>query len=165
MNLDVLARDTALLVLLLVANGSPIVARKLLGKRLSSPLDLGIRFADGHPLLGQSKTLRGVLAAVITTPPAALLLGFDATMGLLIALLAMAGDLLSSFVKRRLGLHPGDRATGLDHLPESLLPMLACMAILDLTLADIALITLAFMLIDMLLSRWLFEIGLRRRPH
>ena len=53
------------LVLLLVANGSPIVAAKLLGRRLSYPLDVNVRLRDGKRLLGASKTVRGVVVAVL----------------------------------------------------------------------------------------------------
>ena len=38
--------------------------------------------------------------------------------GLLVAATAMAGDLLSSFLKRRLALAPSSQAIGLDQIPE-----------------------------------------------
>jgi hypothetical protein len=50
----------------------------------------------------------------------------------------MAGDLLSSFVKRRLNLPPSSRATGLDQIPESLLPALVCRGALSSSGLDIA---------------------------
>jgi CDP-2,3-bis-(O-geranylgeranyl)-sn-glycerol synthase len=157
--------DLLLLLLLLVANGSPIGARAVLGKRMDWPIDGGLHLGDGRPLFGRSKTLRGILTAMATTPLVAHLLGMDWRIGLLIGTLAMTGDLLSSFIKRRIGLPAGARATGLDHLPESVLPLLACAPLLDLGPANVALVALTFMLTDMLLSRWLHRLGIGRHPH
>ncbi len=39
--------------------------------------------------------------------------------------LSLYGDLVSSFLKRRLALAPGTRVPALDHLPEAALPLLA----------------------------------------
>src|SRR5262249_24399228 len=50
----------------------------------------------------------------------------------------MAGDLFSSFLKRRIGLGPSSKATGLDQVPESLFLLLACQPVLSLTAIDIA---------------------------
>lgn len=50
----------------------------------------------------------------------------------------MTGDLVSSFVKRRIDLPPSSRASGLDQMPESLFPSLACRDLLSLTIADMA---------------------------
>jgi CDP-2,3-bis-(O-geranylgeranyl)-sn-glycerol synthase len=46
-----------------VADVAPIAAKHLLGARWQAPLDGGWRFVDGRPLLGPSKTWRGLLAA------------------------------------------------------------------------------------------------------
>lgn len=46
-----------LLFLLTLANGAPVVAKWLLGNYYSSPLDGSIKFFDGRPLFGASKTL------------------------------------------------------------------------------------------------------------
>src|SRR6478736_778738 len=50
---------------------------------------------------------------------------------------AMAGDLFSSFVKRRLHLASSSMAIGLDHIPESLFPLLASRWLLPLNILDI----------------------------
>ena len=92
-----------LLLLLGVANSAPIVAKNLLGTRWSAPLDAGLHFADGRPLLGPSKSVRGVIAAVASTALAGALLGFSLGLGAVIGAGAMLGDALSRFVKRRLG--------------------------------------------------------------
>jgi CDP-2,3-bis-(O-geranylgeranyl)-sn-glycerol synthase len=64
-----------LLALLLVANGAPILAARVLGHILETPLDGGSAFADGRPLFGSSKTLRGVTVSLVATTIAAPLVG------------------------------------------------------------------------------------------
>jgi CDP-diglyceride synthetase len=113
-------------LLLAIANGTPVLAEKLLGRFLSYPLDAGKTFVDGRPLFGSSKTIRGIAIAVIATSACAPVLGITWPTGSLIGVAAMAGDLVSSFVKRRMGRPPSSRALGLDQIPESLLPALAC---------------------------------------
>lgn len=65
------------LILLTLANGAPVVAKKAFGRRLAAPLDGGVRFFDRRPLLGPSKTVRGVLAAILASAAGAPLLGLD----------------------------------------------------------------------------------------
>jgi CDP-diglyceride synthetase len=154
-----------LLILLMLANGSPVVAKRILGDCFSYPLDGNAKFMDGRPLFGSSKTLRGVVVAIVVTAAGAPLLGLDVRIGLLVGATAMAGDLFSSFVKRRLGLAPSRRATGLDQIPESLLPLLACSPALSLTLVDVVVGTAIFFVGELLLSRLLFRLHLRDRPY
>jgi CDP-2,3-bis-(O-geranylgeranyl)-sn-glycerol synthase len=154
-----------LLILLTVANGLPVVATKIVGDSLAYPLDGGVKLIDGHPLFGSAKTWRGVAVAIFATPICALLIGQEFTIGLVVGVTAMAGDLLSSFLKRRLGLAPSSRATGLDQIPESLFPLLACEQLLSLTAVDIAAGTAIFLIGEVALSRLLFKFHLRDRPY
>ena len=151
--------------LLCVANGAPVLAKRLFGNALAQPIDGGIRFIDRRPLLGGSKTIRGLVISVIATSAAAPLLGLPLWIGIVVAATAMAGDLLSSFLKRRLKLAPSSRATGLDQIPEALFPLLACRGSLSLTLADIVIGVATFFGGEMLLSRVFYRIGLRDRPY
>lgn len=154
-----------LLLLLMAANGAPILARYLLGSRWEHPIDGGRRFIDGQPLLGPSKTWRGVVAALLVTPIAAWLLHLPVSVGLIVAAVAMAGDLLSSFIKRRLRVEPSGMALGLDQIPESLLPLLAVRAHFALSIAEILLLTLAFLALELVLSRILYRLHIRKRPY
>ncbi len=154
-----------LLVLTTLANGTPIVAKKVCGAHFSFPLDGGTTFFDGRPLFGKSKTLRGILLSILLTAAGALVMGLDLTIGAKVAIAAMAGDLLSSFVKRRLNLPSSSQALGLDQVPESLFPILACRDALSLTIADIALGVGAFFVGELILSRFLFQVHLRDEPY
>ena len=81
------------------------------------------------------------------------------------AAVAMAGDLFSSFLKRRIRLQSADRATGLDQVPESLFPLLACRNWLSLTAVDIAVTVALFFIGEILVSRLLHKLHLRDRPY
>jgi len=154
-----------LLTLLIAANGAPILVDDLLGRRWAWPVDGGLRWRDGRRLLGTSATWRGVIAAVVVTAGLAFLLGHGLGTGALIGLLAMLGDAASSFLKRRLGLEPGDAAFGLDQVPESLLPLVAVAADYGLGWVDVALLVAAFTVFDLLVSRVLYRFRLRKRPY
>jgi len=153
------------LVLLTVANGAPVIAKRILGSRLAFPLDAGRIFIDGRPLLGPSKTIRGLVTSLLATSLAAPAIGLPWTVGAVVAAAAMAGDLASSFVKRRMGYTSSSRATGLDQIPESLLPALACRAGLGLTVADVTVIVVLFTVGEIVLSRLLFKLHIRDQPY
>jgi CDP-diglyceride synthetase len=154
-----------LLALLVVANGTPIMVEKFLGKFLAFPIDGGATFADGKPLFGSSKTLRGLALSILATTAFAPLIGLDWRIGALVAAMAMLGDLFSSFLKRRMGLEPSRQAMGLDQIPESLLPLLACWFFLPLTIVDVVAATVIFFVGELSLSRVLFKLGIRNRPY
>lgn len=154
-----------LLILLMLANGSPVVAKRIFGKNFAQPLDGNIKLVDGQPLFGTSKTIRGIVAAISTTSAAAPLLGLSPLIGLVVATTAMAGDLLSSFLKRRIGLRPSSKALGLDQIPESVFPLIACCWVLPLTALDVVAGTAIFFVGELALSRVLFRLHVRDRPY
>ena len=154
-----------LLILLVVANGTAVVAKKLLGRAFARPLDGGALFVDGQPIFGPAKTIRGVVASLLATSICAALMGLGWQVGTLIATFAMAGDLLSSFVKRRLHLTSSSMAPGLDHIPESLFPLLACRLLLPLSILDIVAGVAIFVAGGLVLSPLLFKLKLRDEPH
>lgn len=154
-----------LTILLALANGAPLVAAKFMGTRWAYPLDGGLTLRDGAPLFGASKTVRGVVAGICASTVGAMAMGMPAHIGALVGASAMAGDALSSFVKRRIGLPPSSRATALDQIPESLLPLLACRLVLPLTALDIAVVVAIFFFGEIALSRMLYRAHLRDRPY
>jgi hypothetical protein len=153
------------LILVTVANATPVVAKRIFGDRLAYPVDGSLTLPDGRPLFGPSKTVRGLLLALIITAAAAPLVGLDPTIGLLVGATAMAGDLTSSFLKRRFAFAPSSRATGLDQIPEVLFPLVACQIALGLGVFDIAAGVAIFLIGGILSSRVLFRLRLRDRPY
>jgi CDP-2,3-bis-(O-geranylgeranyl)-sn-glycerol synthase len=154
-----------LLALLAVANGAPVVTTKLLKNRMSWPLDAGVRFLDGKPLLGSSKTIRGLLSSLVLTTLASRLMGFGFGIGAIIAVASMGGDLFSSFVKRRLNMASSSMAIGLDQIPESLAPLVAVRSLAPLTAMDIVVATAVFFVGELLLSRLLYRLNIRETPY
>lgn len=142
-----------LVLLLAIANGAPLIARLLMGQRFNQPLDRNMKFVDGLPLLGPAKTLRGVVSALLASMLTAPLFDLSPGQGALFAAMAMAGDLASSFTKRRLGIASSRSAPLLDQLPESLLPLWVLHPILAETIEEAAIAVLVFVVMDSLRDR------------
>ena len=157
--------ELELLLLILIANGTPIIATVVCGDWAARPLDGERVLADGYRLLGNSKTWRGLLVAPLVTGLATVPLTLPVGVGVVIGLAAMLGDLLSSFVKRRLGMASSSMAFGLDQIPEALLPLLVVADRFELSWWAIGWIVVGFIVLELALSRVLFRFGIRARPY
>lgn len=154
------------LICIVLANSAPILIRQLpVLKRFDYPLDFHKRFIDGRRWLGQSKTWRGVIASVILTTICAYLLNIGWKVGAIVAVLAMAGDSLSSFIKRRAGYPPSAMVFGLDQVPESLLPILYLQYIWQLAWWQAVLLVICFVLLELSLSRVFYYMHVRKHPY
>jgi CDP-2,3-bis-(O-geranylgeranyl)-sn-glycerol synthase len=162
---DALWLGARLLLLLAIANNAPLAAKLVLGRRWAAAIDGGRQWRDGRPVLGPSKTWRGLLAAIVLTALAAPWLGFPVQAGAALGGLAMVGDALASFAKRRLGIPSSGRAFGLDQVPESLLPLLVLQPALDLPWTVVVGVVLAFLLLETPGARLAHRIGWRDTPH
>ena len=154
-----------LIILLMTANGAPILLRWLLEDRAVRPVDGGRLLPDGRPLFGCNKTIAGLAAALVATSFVAWLMGWSSLMGCYIAALAMAGDLLASFIKRRLAIPPSGMAPGLDQIPESLIPLLGVSGVFDLAWIQILIVVLIFIALDYVLSYLLYLLHIRKQPY
>ncbi|WP_369613788.1 CDP-archaeol synthase [Marichromatium sp. PS1] len=142
----------SILVLVSWANGAPVMARLVFGRRGCRALDGGARWRDGRALLGPSKTWRGVGTALASTPVVAWTLGVSPLLGLGVAAAAMTGDLATSFLKRRLGDRSSAARPGLDQFAEALLPALLAVAVLGGGWTTVAAVVAGFTLIDLALT-------------
>lgn len=157
--------ELKILLLLIIANGAPIIARNLLHSHFDTPIDSGRTWFDKRPLFGPTKTIRGILAAVLATTIFSSLLGIDWFIGIMIALYAMLGDLISSFIKRRKKIESSGMVLGLDQIPESLLPLLAVRDLAGLSWFDVITIVIIFIALELILSRILYHLHIRKRPY
>lgn len=157
--------DIQVLALIAAANTAPLVAKMIFGDHFSRAIDNGATLWDGRPLFGPSKTIRGATLAIVAATVMAPLVGLEASLGFVIGVAAMAGDLCSSFCKRRLGFKASSKATGLDQIPESLLPALVCWPILSIGAVDVLAIVATFFVGEVLLSKVLFRLRLREHPY
>jgi len=98
------------------ANATPVIAGG------GVPIDLGRKFVDGRPIFGKNKTFRGFLIGLIVgtgvglSESAFLSLSYPLTFGLLLSLGALFGDLAGAFLKRRLGISPGNLLPVIDQV-------------------------------------------------
>jgi len=120
MDLSLLAVANAIYYILpaYFANATPTVFK---GKK---PIDFNRNFIDGKPMFGAHKTIRGFLSGIIVglivvivqkiislpTVETSLTIGFLLTLG------ALIGDLSGAFIKRRLNIPPGNPLPLLDQL-------------------------------------------------
>jgi len=83
-------------------------------------MDFGRRFSDGKPIFGRNKTFRGFFAGLAIGTAVGLvessLFGYPFVFGLILSLGALFGDLAGAFMKRRLGLSPGDLLPIIDQI-------------------------------------------------
>jgi hypothetical protein len=152
------------LVLLLTANGAPVLIGILRCTCMARPIDGGLRLSDGRLLFGATKTWPGLFAALVATPGIAYLLGYGLLTGIFFAIGSMAGDLLTSFCKRRLDMTESSHVRGLDTVPESLLPLLMLKSPLGIGWLEIAVLVGAFYIIEEWLSPILYKWHLRNQP-
>jgi len=84
------------------------------------PIDFGKKFFDGKPILGKNKTFQGFFSGLIIGTTVGLVesafFGYHLFFGLLLSLGALFGDLIGAFVKRRLGLAPGELLPVIDQI-------------------------------------------------
>ncbi len=154
-----------LLLLLVACNGAPVVATRMCGARGEWPVDGGRMAKDGRRWLGASKTWRGLLASVSTGALLAWVMGWSPWFGAGFAALCMVGDLLTSFVKRRIGMESGGRFMLMDQIPESLLPLWFAWFVGEFPAVLILQVVALFVLVCLVSSPILFRLGIRRRPH
>jgi len=106
-----------------VANAAPLITKNFFKRR--HPIDFGKHFIDGRRVFGDNKSwegfvsglLFGILTSLALTPlyPQAHYMEL-ALVGFIEGLGAMVGDLINSFLKRRLGLRPGAPLPVLDQI-------------------------------------------------
>lgn len=154
-----------LVLLIIIANGAPILIRVLLNNGFNLPIDFGRKLPDNKPIFGPSKTWRGIFAALLTTSIAAWVIGYSLEIGFWVAVYAIVGDLLSSFIKRRLAMEPSSQAPLLDQVPESLFPAVMMMHVFKLEISSVILLVLIFIIIEWLVSHVFYRWGVRKRPY
>ena len=163
--MEELPLEIIVLLWLTGVNGVPILLTKLLDQRFSYPIDCNRLFIDDRPILGASKTFRGLISALLASVLIGSIFVIPFHISLLFGALSMAGDMTSSFIKRRFGLVSSSMALGLDQIPESLFPLLGCKGFLGLSIEQIVVIVVAFFLIELILSRLLFWLHIRKTPY
>ncbi len=133
---------------------------------MNTAIDFGKILADGQRLFGASKTWRGLVGAAVSTSLAAWLLGYPASIGLAVAVLALLGDLGSSFIKRRLAMNSREAWCHCStRYPNRLLPAAVLMHEFGLRMKELVFLVISFIILELLLSRIFFILGVRKAPY
>jgi CDP-2,3-bis-(O-geranylgeranyl)-sn-glycerol synthase len=136
------------LLLLCAANTAAWAVGRLLGRRWAAPLDFGVVLKDGQRLFGSHKTWRGLIAGAAAAGLLAAALGEGLLLGAAFGATSMAGDALSSTIKRRLRREPGSEVPLLDQVPEAMLPLAVFGPAMGLGFLAMVGVTFAFTLLD-----------------
>lgn len=157
------------------ANGSPVVGVKILNRIGVNrhPIDGGRSFIDGRRIFGDNKTWEGFFIGVFT----GVLTGFIQmilvdggsvyiTRSVALSLGAMTGDLLGAFIKRRLGLKPGDPLPFLDQTMFLFIAILTAVAfkVMCVDLVETLFLTAITVLLHIATNRLAYALKLKDIP-
>ncbi|MEX0567885.1 MAG: CDP-2,3-bis-(O-geranylgeranyl)-sn-glycerol synthase [Candidatus Njordarchaeota archaeon] len=156
-----------------LANSSPVFVGG------GPPLDKGKNFFDGRRIFGDHKTIRGFLGGILIGTISGLLLPYIFSVlniaylsyidGLLLALLlslgAHIGDLLGSFIKRRLNLKPGAPAPFLDQAGFIIFAFIIAYPLYPLiTMIEVVIIILITLIVHPVSNIVAYLLGLKDKP-
>ncbi len=171
------ARAVILFLPALTANAMPVILRNLFKRAKLTPLDKGKLFLDGERILGDSKSIEGFIAGTVGGSLIGLAYGMYTDnyawliYGLLMGLGTMFGDLLNSFIKRRLKIKPGDPFIPFDQLSflyvsYALVSVSGVTSNLEaqITLADLATGTYIVLVLHPLSNLIAYLLGLKDKP-
>lgn len=161
-----------------MANMAPVLFRSL-AKRLAIPIDGGRLFL-GKPLFGSHKTWRGLLFGTLTGglfflmqvgvyavfPSVRAIAVFDYLnvpiwTGLLLGFGAIFGDLIKSFLKRRISVKPGERWFPFDQIDYLLGGLLAMSIVYPLTWSVWVMVLLGGLILHMIVNNIGFALGMK----
>ena len=150
------------------ANGAPVLFG---GGR---PIDGGKAFLDGRPLFGPHKTVRGFVSGLLIgtfvgwvqeaygpsvgLPQGSLVLGFALSLG------ALTGDLLGSFIKRRLNLKSGAHLPVSDQLDFVLMALVFSLSVQPPTLMYALIIVVLTAPIHLMVNAMAYLLRLKKAP-
>jgi len=150
------------------ANGAPVIFG---GGR---PLDFGKRFLDGRPIFGSHKTIRGFISGLTIGTFVGLIqwifganvphLKVGVPLGFALSLGAMIGDLLGSFIKRRLNLKPGASLPIIDQMSFVVVALAFGSLIEPPTPTEVIIILLLTGLLHLLTNRIAYHLRIKGIP-
>jgi CDP-2,3-bis-(O-geranylgeranyl)-sn-glycerol synthase len=148
------------------ANATPVV----LGG--GPPLDGGKKFIDGRRIFGDGKTVRGFVAGLAAGTIIGMIQGIAKgplshylSLGFLLALGALLGDLMGSFIKRRLGIERGGALPGLDQLGFVIIALLLASPVEVPSWQVIVAIFLITPALHLATNFIAYKLGLKSRPY
>lgn len=158
------------------ANMAPVISRSFF-KGLNNPLDFN-KTIGGKPILGKNKTFRGLIFGILF----AIIIAFVQSMfynagmfmnltildynkwmliGLLMGTGAIFGDAFKSFLKRRIGIMPGNPMIIFDQIDYALGTIIFMLPIIVLKIEMIIMIILTSLILNILINHISFYLKIR----
>ncbi|MHA1616877.1 MAG: CDP-2,3-bis-(O-geranylgeranyl)-sn-glycerol synthase [Candidatus Njordarchaeales archaeon] len=150
-----------------VANAAPVIFGG------GAPLDLGKRFIDGKRIFGDHKTIRGlvsgiicgILAGILLSPFTSLSLMEDVRRAILLSIGAHLGDLLGSFIKRRISIPPGGSLPVMDQIGFLIFSLAITLPFYPLPLPCILFLVLVTLILHPLTNILAYLLKLKEKPY
>jgi len=145
-----------------VANASPVP----LGG--GTPIDFGRKFIDGRRIFGDGKTIRGSVLGVLCGIIASFAVSFYdplfLTTGLILSFLTIFGDILGSFIKRRLGAKRGEKFEIVDRLFFFIVSVPPAMIFYPLSLSEFLFLLLLTFVLHAFANFAAYELKIKKVP-
>ena len=159
------------------ANMAPVLAKNMF-RKMALPIDFNMKLGK-YAIFGENKTYRGLVAGVIAAIGVAYVQFFlysenilsdfaivDYSNWLLIGFLlgfgAMFGDMVKSFVKRRLGLKPGMPFVPFDQLDFVFGALIFVYPVARLSMEKMAIILFISLILHIIINHIAFYTGIRK---
>lgn len=140
------------------ANSSPVI----LGGGI--PLDLGKYFFDKRRIFGDGKTIQGFIGGLIAGTLVAIFQGRPEA-GFLMSLGALTGDLIGSFIKRRLDIAQGGSLPGVDQVFFLIFALLFASPVERLRWTGLVILLIVTPPIHLAANILAYKIGLKSKPY
>lgn len=157
-----------------IANMSPVVANHIPWlKNWRTPMDFGLS-SDGHRVLGDSKTWRGIVFGTLMGGLTALVVSHLNTntvatvppfiVGCLLGFGALAGDAIESFFKRRRGIKPGNSWFPFDQIDYIIGALILIYLFVPLPLWAMSTIIAVYFVLHIVIVYIFYKLGIRSKP-
>jgi len=131
------------------------------------PIDGGRTFLDGRPIFGSHKTLRGFFSGLVVGTLVGFVEGalfqYNVLLGFALSMGALVGDLVGSFLKRRLDLPPGSTLPIVDQLGFILGALLFSLTVSPPTFLIVLIIMIITPPIHLLTNFLAYLLGVKKR--
>lgn len=146
-----------------VTNATPLLVIKLI--KQGHPIDLNRIFMDGKPIFGPGKTIEGFLIGfLIGTITGIIQDQSNILRAVTLSIGAMFGDLVGSFIKRRLNIRRGDPAPILDQSSFILGAILLSSYFENYEIKEVLMIVLITIPLHIFANKLAYIFGLKKVP-
>ncbi|MEM0216193.1 MAG: CDP-2,3-bis-(O-geranylgeranyl)-sn-glycerol synthase [Candidatus Bathyarchaeia archaeon] len=134
-----------------------------------TPIDMDRKFLDGKPIFGKNKTFKGFISGLLVGTFAGFLEsiifpGYQMSLGFFISLGALLGDLAGAFLKRRIGMAPGEMLPVIDQIDFIMGAIILAFPFFELTLELVAVIFVITIPLHVLTNFVAYRLGLKSKP-